>query len=179
MGARAFSSLRSLRTIGIAITQRRTRSAQPEEAVEITKPEDDGEAVEDDGSHRPPRPGAGGADGDRVGVPTEEGGAPPIPHEGHFRVSILRRLGVVEDALAVALQPPPGIVVDQLETPIGPVAHVNSMSVVLPRASGSLRRTSVPVMTPVVHVGRAYSHPNEGDTHHECSDGQKGSLPAP
>src|SRR6185437_12324590 len=51
----AFSSLRSLPTIGIAITKRRTRSAQPEEAVEITKPEDDGEAVEDDGSHRPPR----------------------------------------------------------------------------------------------------------------------------
>src|SRR4029077_5675687 len=36
-----------------------------------------------------------------------------------------------------------------------------SMSVVLPWASGSLRRTSVPVMTPVVHVGRAYSHPNQ------------------
>lgn len=99
----AFSSLRSLPTIGVAIAQRRTRSAQPEEGVEITEPEDDGEAVEDDGSHRPPRPGAGGADGDRVGVPTEEGGAPPIPHEGHFRVSILCRLCVVEDALAVAL----------------------------------------------------------------------------
>ena len=36
-------------------------------------------------------------------------------HEGHFRVAILRGLGVVEDALAVALQPPPGILVDQLE----------------------------------------------------------------
>src|SRR5215468_10069016 len=35
------------------------------------------------------------------------------------------------------------------------------ISVVLPWASGSLRRTCVPVMTPVVHVGRAYSHPNQ------------------
>src|SRR6476620_7642858 len=35
------------------------------------------------------------------------------------------------------------------------------ISVVLPRASGSLRRTCVPVTTPVVHVGRAYSHPNQ------------------
>jgi hypothetical protein len=50
-----------------------------------------------------------------AGPPTEERGAPPIPHDGHFRVAILRGLGVVEDALAVALQPPPGIVVDQLE----------------------------------------------------------------
>ena len=33
-------------------------------------------------------------------------------HEGHIRVAILRGLGVVEDALAVALQPPPEIVVD-------------------------------------------------------------------
>ena len=107
----AFSSLRSLPTIGIAITQRRTRSAQPEEAVEITEPEDDGEAVEDDGSHRP-QSGASGTDGDHVGVPREECGALPIPHEGHIRVAILRGLGVVEDALAVALQPPPGIVVD-------------------------------------------------------------------
>ena len=29
-------------TIGVAITQRRNRSAQPEEGVEITEPEDDG-----------------------------------------------------------------------------------------------------------------------------------------
>src|SRR4029079_5502378 len=36
-----------------------------------------------------------------------------------------------------------------------------SMSVVLPLPPGSLRRTSVPVMTPVVQVGRAYSHPNQ------------------
>src|SRR5215467_5648811 len=35
------------------------------------------------------------------------------------------------------------------------------MSVTLPRASGLLRRTSIPSMTPVVHVGRAYSHPNQ------------------
>src|SRR5262245_33989262 len=35
------------------------------------------------------------------------------------------------------------------------------MSVTLPRASGLLRRTSIPVMTPVVHDGRAYSHPNQ------------------
>src|SRR6516164_7563492 len=35
------------------------------------------------------------------------------------------------------------------------------MSVTLPRASGLLRRTSIPLMTPVVHVGRAYSHPNQ------------------
>src|SRR6516162_5431175 len=35
------------------------------------------------------------------------------------------------------------------------------MSVTIPRASGLLRRTSIPVMTPVVHVGRAYSHPNQ------------------
>jgi hypothetical protein len=35
------------------------------------------------------------------------------------------------------------------------------ISVVLPRVSGSLRRTCVPVMTPVVHVGRAYSQPNQ------------------
>ena len=32
-----------------------------------------------------------------VGVPTDERGAPPIPHEGHFRVAILRGVGVVED----------------------------------------------------------------------------------
>src|SRR5262245_35916593 len=108
----AFSSLRSLPMIGVAITQRRIRSAQPEEGVEITEPEDDGEAVEDDGSHRPQRPEAGGADGDHVGVPREERGAPPIPHEGHFRVAIPRGLGVVKDAVAVTLQPPPGIVVD-------------------------------------------------------------------
>ena len=92
-----------------------TRSAQPEEGVEVTEPEDDGEAIEGDGSQRPPRPGAGWANGDRVRVPTEKRGAPPIPHEGHFRIARLRSLGVVEDALAVALQPPPGIVVDQLE----------------------------------------------------------------
>jgi hypothetical protein len=55
----ASSSSRSLPTIGVAITHRHTRSAQPEEGVEITEPEDDGEAVEDDGSQRPPRPGAG------------------------------------------------------------------------------------------------------------------------
>src|SRR5215470_6484133 len=70
----ASSSSRSLPTIGVAITHRRTRSAQPEEGVEITEPEGDGEAVEDEGSHRP-RPGAGGADGDHVGVPREEHGA--------------------------------------------------------------------------------------------------------
>src|SRR5215471_13182465 len=35
------------------------------------------------------------------------------------------------------------------------------MSVTLPRASGLPRRTSIPVMTPVVHDGRAYSHPNQ------------------
>src|SRR5262245_29628828 len=35
------------------------------------------------------------------------------------------------------------------------------MSVTLPRASGLLRRTSIPVMTPVVHDRRAYSHPNQ------------------
>src|SRR5262252_4642676 len=35
------------------------------------------------------------------------------------------------------------------------------MSVTLPRASGLPRRTSIPSMTPVVHVGRAYSHPNQ------------------
>src|SRR5262245_54390273 len=34
-------------------------------------------------------------------------------------------------------------------------------SVVLPRRSGSLRRTSVPEMTPIVHVGRRYSHANQ------------------
>src|SRR6476469_10865377 len=100
----------SLPTTGVAITHRRTRSTQPEEGVEITNPEDDGEAVEDDGSHRPQRPGAGRADGDHVGIPREKRGAPPIPHEGHFRVAILRGLGVVKDALAVALQPPPGII---------------------------------------------------------------------
>src|SRR4029079_12123120 len=117
---RASSSSRTLPTIGVAITQRRTRPAQPEEGVEITEPEDDGEAVEDDGSHRPQRPGACGTDGDHVGVPSEERGAPPVPHEGHFRVAILRGLGVVEDTLAVALKPPPGIVVNQLEPPVGP-----------------------------------------------------------
>src|SRR6188474_1927334 len=123
----ASSSSKSLPTIG---AQRRTRSAQPEEGVEITEPEDDGEAVEDDGSHRPPRPGAGGADGNRVGVPTEERGAPPIPHEGHFRVAIPRGLGVVEDAVAVELQPPPGIVVFQLEPPVGSgFAHVDVLDV--------------------------------------------------
>ena len=51
-------------------------SAQLEEGVEKTEPEDDGEAVEDDGLHQP-RPGAGGADGDHVGVPSEERGTPP------------------------------------------------------------------------------------------------------
>ena len=60
---------------------------------------------------------------------TEERGAPPIPHEGHFRVARLRGLGVVEDALAVPLQPPPGIVVDQLEPPVGPIAHVDVFDV--------------------------------------------------
>src|SRR5262249_13315692 len=38
------------------------------------------------------------------------------------------------------------------------------MSVTLPRASGLLRRTSIPVMTPVVHDRRAYSHPNQRGT---------------
>ena len=177
----AFSSLRSLRTIGIAITQRRTRSAQPEEAVEITKPEDDGEAVEDDGSHRPPRPGAGGADGNRVGVPREERGAPPIPHEGHFRVSILRGLGVVEDALAVALQPPPGIVVDQLKPPVGPVAHVDVFDVgriaagvgIAAAHFGSCDDAGCPCWTCV------FPSEPEGDAHYECSDGQNGTPPAP
>src|SRR5215467_2878731 len=35
------------------------------------------------------------------------------------------------------------------------------MSVTLLRASGLLRRTSIPSMTPVVHDRRAYSHPNQ------------------
>src|SRR5262245_18042576 len=35
------------------------------------------------------------------------------------------------------------------------------MSVTLARAWGLLRRTSIPVMTPVVHDRRAYSHPNQ------------------
>ena len=43
--------------------------------------------------------GLGGADGERVGVPREECGAPSIPHESQFRVAILRGLGVVEDAV--------------------------------------------------------------------------------
>ena len=81
-----------LPTIGVAITHRRTRTAQPEEGEEITEPEDNGDAIEDDGSHRPQRPGAGGADGDHVGVPSKECGTPPVPHEGHFRVARLRRL---------------------------------------------------------------------------------------
>src|SRR5215510_7448943 len=42
--------------------------------------------------------------------------------------------------------------------------YMYSKSVVLPFASGSLRRTSVPVMSPVVQVGRAYSHPNQRGT---------------
>ena len=45
-----FSFSRSLPRIGVAITQRCSRSAQPKEGVEITEPEQDGEAVEDDGS---------------------------------------------------------------------------------------------------------------------------------
>jgi hypothetical protein len=54
----------------------------------------------------------------------------PIPHEGHFRVAIPRGLGVVEDAVAVALQPPPGIVVFQLEPPVGSgLAHVDVLDV--------------------------------------------------
>src|SRR4029078_2866774 len=86
---------RSLPTIGVVITHRRTRSTQPEEGVEITEPEDDGEAVEDDVSHRPQRQGACRADRDHVGVPREKRGAPPIPHYCHFRVAILRGFGVV------------------------------------------------------------------------------------
>src|SRR5215470_12608486 len=39
--------------------------------------------------------------------------------------------------------------------------NIYLMSVTLPRASGLPRRTSIPVMTPVVHDGRAYSHPNQ------------------
>ena len=158
-----------------------TRSAQPEEGVEITEPEDDGEAVEDDGSHRPKRPEAGGADGDHVGVPSEERGAPPIPHEGHFRVAILRGLGVVEDALAVALQPPPGIFVDQLEPPVGSVAHVNVFNISRIAAGVGIAAThfrsrddaGCPCWTCV------FPSKPEGDTHHECSDGQNGSPPAP
>ena len=120
----------SVRWDGIrdAITQHRTRSAQPEEGVEITEPENDGESVEDNGS--PPQwPGVGGANGERVGVPRKERGAPPIPRDGHFRVARLRGLGVVKDAVAVPLQPQPGILVDQLEPPVGPVAHVDVLEV--------------------------------------------------
>jgi hypothetical protein len=177
----AFSSLRSLPTIRVAITQRRTRSAQPEEGVEITEPEDDGEAVEDDGSHRPQRPGAGGADGDHVGVPTEERGAPPIPHEGHFRVAILRGLGVVEDALAVALQPPPGIVVDQLKPPVGPVAHVDVLDVCRITAGVRIAAAHLRSCDDAGCPCRTCVFPSkpEGDTHHECSDGQNRSPSAP
>src|SRR5262249_32051101 len=42
-----------------------------------------------------------------------------------------------------------------------PRMNMYLMSVTLPRASGLLRRTSIPVMTPVVHDRRAYSHPNQ------------------
>src|SRR6478672_11954339 len=65
---------------GLPSSLAHTRSAQPKEGIEKTEPEDDGEAVEDDGAHRPERPEAGGADGDHVGIPSEERGAPPIPH---------------------------------------------------------------------------------------------------
>ena len=34
-----------------------------------------------------------------LGYQDEECGAPPIPHASHFRVAILRGLGVVEDAV--------------------------------------------------------------------------------
>jgi hypothetical protein len=60
--------------------------------------------------------------GERVGVPREERRAPPIPRDRHFRIARLRGLGVVKDAVAVPLQPQPGILVDQLEPPVGPFA---------------------------------------------------------
>src|SRR5262245_32464988 len=83
------SAKRHKRTQYHLLLERRSRSTQPEEGVDITEPEYDGEAVEDDGSQGPKRPRAGGADGERVGVPREECGAPPVPHEGHFCVAIL------------------------------------------------------------------------------------------
>ena len=104
-----------------------------------------------------------------------------IPHEGHFRVAILRGLGVVEDALAVALQPPPGIVVGQLHTPVGQFAHVDvfdvgriALSVGIAAAHfGSCDDAGRPCWTCV------FPSKPEGDTHHECSDGQNGTPPAP
>src|SRR6476661_8928163 len=158
---------------------RRTRAAQPEEGIEITEPEDDGEAVEDDGSHRPQRPGACRADRDHVGVPREKRGAPPIPHYCHFGVAILRGFGVVEDTLAVALQPPPGIVVNQLEPPVGPVAHVDVFDVgriaagvgIAAAHFRSCDYAGCPCWTCV------FPSKPEGDTHYECSDGQNGNCP--
>ena len=170
----------SLPTMGVPITQHRTRSAQPEEGEEITEPEDNGEAVEDDDS-RPQRPRAGGADGERVGVPREERGAPPIPRDCHFRVTRLRGLGVVKDAVAVPLEPPPSILVDQLKPPVGPVAHVDVLEVgriaagvgIAAAHFRSCDEAGCPCGTCV------FPSKPEGDTHHECSDGQHGSPPAP
>src|SRR4029079_17547737 len=90
-------------------------------------------------------------------------------------------LGVVKDAVTVALQPPPGIVVDQLKPPLGLVAHIDV---------SDCRRNTAGIRIASAHLRscddagcpcRTCVFPSkpEGDTHYECSDGQKGSLPAP
>ena len=98
--------------IGLAVAMRCNQSAQPEEGIKITEPEKGRDAVEDDGSYRPQWPGTGGVDCEHVGEPTEEGGAPPVPHDGHMRIARLSGLGVIENPPAVALKPPPAILVN-------------------------------------------------------------------
>ena len=88
-------------------------------------------------------------------------------------------LGVVKDAVAVALQPPPGIVVDQLEPPVGPVAHVDVFDVgriaacvgIAAAHFRSCDDAGCPCWTCV------FPSKPEGDTHRECSDGQNGGPP--
>src|SRR5262249_40264799 len=126
--------------------------------------------------------GASGTDGDHVGIPTEEHGAPPSPHEGHFRIAILRDHDVVKDARAVELQPPPGILVDQFLPRVGPalanehvsdVGHITAGVRLAAAHFHSFDDAGCPCWTCV------FPSKPKRNAHREYSDGQNRTLPAP
>src|SRR3546814_3346868 len=110
-------------TIGSLVTGVQTCARPICEGPEVANPPHAGEGVERQHAELPQRPGAGRAEVDDVGVPREELRAPAVPHDGDLGLAVGGRLGVVEHALAVALEPPPGVLVLQLDAGIGPGAH--------------------------------------------------------